>query len=320
MDEFGLIENYFKGAGPASADVILGIGDDTAILQLPANGKELLVTTDTLVSGVHFPPATAPRALGHKALAVNLSDIAAMGATPHWFTLALTLPVADAAWLEGFAAGLVRLAENSAVALVGGDTTRGPLSITVTVIGSAPAGKSVRRGGARPGDLVCVTGRLGGAALALAHRDDSRIGEGGMHYLRERLDYPLPRLAEGNRLRDHASAMIDVSDGLAADLGHILAASGVGASLDSARLPLAPVALDDNERLDCALFGGDDYELCCTLTAAEHARVMQAWDPAWAPLTVIGEIEAGPGLRLRTADDSTRPLETRGYRHFDDDD
>ncbi|AXQ29055.1 thiamine-phosphate kinase [Solimonas sp. K1W22B-7] len=311
MDEFALIRRYFARLTPHRADVALGIGDDCALLQ-PTPGLQLAVTSDTLIAGRHFPEATAPADIGWKALAVNLSDLAAMGAEPRWFTLALSLPSPDAAWLEGFAGGLRELAQISGIALVGGDTTRGPLSITITAMGEVPPGQALRRDGARPGDRICVTGTLGDAALALRLLERPGLPP----QLRQRLDRPTPRLAAGLGLRGLATAALDLSDGLAGDLGHILAASGVGAEIDLKTLPasahfngLAPVEL----RSELQLRGGDDYELCVCLPpeAVEEAR--QRLD---VPLTEIGRITAEPGLRSVDTSGDKQNQEACGYRHF----
>ncbi|MDM4770058.1 thiamine-phosphate kinase [Solimonas sp. SE-A11] len=311
MDEFSLIRHHFARLTPASDDVILGIGDDGALLQ-PSSGMQLAVTSDTLVAGRHFPESTAPADIGWKALAVNLSDLAAMGAAPRWFTLALTLPTADAAWLEGFAAGLRDLALSSGIALVGGDTARGPLSITITAMGEVPPGQALRRDGARPGDRICVTGTLGDAALALRLLEQPGLPS----VLRQRLDRPTPRIAAGLALRGLATAALDISDGLAGDLGHILAASGVGAEIDLEALPasahfngLAPA----EGRTELMLRGGDDYELCVCLPPEAVEEAQQRLD---VPLTEIGRITALPGLRSVDTAGSLQAQEACGYRHF----
>ncbi|HEY0914657.1 MAG TPA: thiamine-phosphate kinase [Solimonas sp.] len=311
MDEFSLIRRHFAGLTPARPDVVLGIGDDAALLR-PSPGMQLVVTSDTLVAGRHFPECTAAADIGWKALAVNLSDLAAMGAEPRWFTLALTLPDADPQWLEGFAAGLRELAQPSGIALVGGDTTRGPLSITITAMGEVPPGQALRRDGARPGDRICVTGTLGDAALALR-----RLEQPGLPaQLRQRLDRPTPRMAAGLALRGLATAALDISDGLAGDLGHILAASGVGAEIDLGALPgsahfngLAPA----DGRAELMLRGGDDYELCVCLPPEAVEEAQQRLD---VPLTEIGRITAEPGLRGLDASGSLQPQQACGYRHF----
>jgi len=311
MDEFSLIRRYFAALTPGRADIALGIGDDCALLQ-PPPGQQLAVTSDTLIAGRHFPEATAPADIGWKALAVNLSDLAAMGAEPRWFLLALSLPAADEAWLSGFAAGLGELARDSGIALVGGDTTRGPLSITITAMGLVPPGQALRRDGARPGDRICVTGTLGDAALALRRLDDAGLPP----LLRQRLDRPMPRNAAGIALRGLATAAIDVSDGLAGDLNHILLASGVGAEIELSRLPasahfngLAPAA----ERASLQLQGGDDYELCVCLPADQVEEARRRLD---VPLTEIGCIAAEPGLRVLDTNGQPLTFAARGYTHF----
>ncbi len=321
LSEFNLIERYFTGRGPRRDDVVLGVGDDCALLRVPG-GMELAVSIDTLVAGVHFPEDTPPAAIGHKALAVGLSDLAAMGALPAWATLSISLPRVDEAWLEPFAAGLFALAEAHDVALVGGDTVRGPLVITLQLHGHVPAGTALRRGGARAGDLIYVTGTLGDAGLGLAvaqgriapPADDAR-------YLRGRLDRPQPRCETGIALRGLASSCIDISDGLAADLGHILDASGVGARLELARLPSSPELRrhgDETQAWRLALSAGDDYELCFTVPPAHAAEWERRSAGQACGSTRIGLIEAAPGLRLQRPDGSLLPLAHAGYDHFDD--
>lgn len=320
MDEFGLIQRHFLGLTSAQAGVVMGIGDDAALLQVPA-GQELAISTDTLVAGRHFPHQTAPEAVGWKALAVNLSDLAAMGAEPRWFTLALSLPEADEAWLSGFAAGLKALAEPHRVALVGGDTTRGPLAITITALGLVPAGQAIRRCGARAGDLVCVTGTLGDAALALRRLGLAPQGAADAA-LRERLDRPTPRLAAGLALRGLASAALDLSDGLVGDLRHLCAAGGLGAELDAEALPQSePFAelgsgLSGEQRFELQAQGGDDYELCVCLPPARLAEAQARLAALNLPLSVVGRMQAEEGLRLRYPDGQSTPITATGYRHF----
>lgn len=316
MSEFSLIRDHFARLGALRADVALGVGDDCALLRVPP-GAELAVSIDTLVRGVHFLPDCDARALGHKSLAVGLSDLAAMGAGPAWATLALTLPGADEAWVAAFAAGFAALAEAHGVALVGGDMTRGPLSVTVQVHGLVPAGDGIRRSGARPGDLVCVSGTLGDAPLALAL---IQAGEPVPEALRERLERPLPRVGLGRALRGVATAMIDLSDGLAADLGHILEASGsLGAEVRLGDLPLsAAVARRVAESNDWTLpaAGGDDYELCFTVPPERAARIAGAARAGGCPVAVVGRVTAGVGLTfLRPDGTSWRPRQA-GYDHF----
>lgn len=310
MDEFALIRRYFTTLTPPAADVALGIGDDCALLRVPS-GMELAVTTDTLVAGRHFLPSAQPSDIGWKALAVNLSDLAAMGAEPRWFTLALTLEAADDAWLAGFAHGLRELAARHGVALVGGDTTRGPLAISITAMGLLPAGAALRRSGARAGDAVCVTGTLGDAALALALRGGP-LAPG----LRARLDRPEPRVAAGLALRGVAHAVIDLSDGLAGDLAHVLAASGVGATIEAGTLPMSPAFAQHaaTDRLALQASGGDDYELCICLPPDQVHAARARLD---VPLTVIGQVTARPGLRFVDAAGATIDAPSHGFRHFE---
>lgn len=320
MDEFELIRRYFAELTPPRDDIALGIGDDAALLR-PPRGHEVVVTTDTLIAGVHFPDDTDPQAVGWKALAVNLSDLAAMGAEPRWFTLALTLRMADPEWLAGFAAGLGALARGAGVGLVGGDTTQGPLSITITAMGTVPAGKAIRRAGAKAGDAICVTGTLGDAALALRLGQGEAGGRGeaksaDLESLRVRLNRPAPRVAVGAALRGLAHAAIDLSDGLAGDLGHILAASGVGAEIRADKLPMSPAfkALSEPDaRVELQVSGGDDYELCICLAPADVAKLRRRLD---LPLTEIGRIVKGKTLSVLGAKGRKLAIEPFGYRHF----
>ncbi len=301
--EFEIIRRYFSR--PAR-NAPLGVGDDAALLK-PAAGCELAVSTDLLLEGRHFAVRAEPRALGHKALAVNLSDMAAMGAGPRWATLALALPSADEAWLAAFAEGFYALAARFKVDLVGGDTTRGPLAICVTILGEVPAGTALRRDGAKPGDDVWVSGELGGAALALEHAENARAAK--------RLHEPEPRVALGERLRGLASAAIDVSDGFAQDLGHILERSGVGAQVRYADLPKFPIRDAALERR-CVLAGGDDYELAFTAPPAARAAIAALAAPLGVALARVGSIEAG-APRLRLLDAQGREMEiAAGFDHF----
>jgi thiamine-monophosphate kinase len=295
-----LIRRYFDR--PAR-DAVLGIGDDAALLKARP-GMELAVSTDMLVEGRHFRAGADARRLGHKALAVNLSDMAAMGAAPRWATLALALPRADARWLAGFSAGFFALARRFGVDLVGGDTTRGPLCISVTVIGEAPQRKALRRDGARPGDGIWVSGRLGGAAYALARPRDAAAAK--------RLHRPEPRVDLGLRLRGVATAAIDVSDGFAQDLGHILARSGVGAVVQYESLPKHRIADAKLERR-CVLSGGDDYEL--VFTARAGARIDAIARSLKLKLTRVGSIGRARGLQILDRD-GRRVVPERGFDHF----
>jgi thiamine-monophosphate kinase len=324
--EFRLIDRIRELTAQSRDDVRLGIGDDAALLAVPA-GQELAVAIDTMVEGVHFLPGAVPADLGWKALAVNLSDLAAMGATPAWALLALTLPrdgAAEAArgFVDGFAEGFAQLAQAHRLALVGGDTTRGPLAVSVAVHGFVPPGKALRRAGARVGDLVMVTGTLGDAAAGLhllqnggPHARDS--GQGA--YLVERLHRPAPRVAAGLALRGRASACLDVSDGLLADLGHLCAASGVGAEVESVLLPRSPALLglfDEASALDFALGGGDDYELCFTVPAALAAEVQADLARLGCGATRIGRIVEGEGVRVRGEGGAWLAPSRRGWDHF----
>ncbi|WP_295882145.1 thiamine-phosphate kinase [uncultured Thiohalocapsa sp.] len=315
VSEFDLIRRCLTGVGAARDDVRVDVGDDCALLRVPP-GRELAVGIDTLVAGVHFLPDCDPAALGWKALAVNLSDLAAVGAEPAWATLALTLPAADEDWLAAFARGFGELAAAEDVRLVGGDLTRGPLTVTVQAHGFVPMDHALRRDGARPGDLVCVSGALGDAGLALRHL---LAGEPVDDYLRRRLERPTPRVALGEVLRGLATAAIDLSDGLLSDLGHVLAASGCAARVELDRLPLtdqvaAAVAAADDWTLPLA--AGDDYELCFTLPRAAAGQLPVLAAAAGCPLTTIGEIESGSGLRCVHADGTPWQPRGRGYDHF----
>lgn len=317
LGEFQLIERFFTCPSVTRADVALGVGDDCALLRVP-DGMLLAVTMDTLVEGRHFPSGTDPAALGHKALAVNLSDLAAMGAEPAWVTLSLSLPSADETWLAAFANGFLALAGCHGVQLVGGDTVRGPLAVTVQAHGFVPPAQALRRDGARVGDTVYVTGTLGdaGAGLRVALGELS-LPEYDASLLCTRLDRPEPRVAWGRALRGLASAAIDVSDGLAADLGHVLKASGVGATLRLDALPVSESlcrALGVEEARRLALTAGDDYELCFTAPAA-HAAAIAALP---FPCTPIGHIEPAPGLRVLDGQGRPIRLASAGFDHFGD--
>ncbi|MBS0558302.1 MAG: thiamine-phosphate kinase [Proteobacteria bacterium] len=311
MAEFDLIERIRARCNVSRDDVILGIGDDAALLEVPA-GHALAVSTDTLVADVHFPLEAAAFDVGWKALAVNLSDLAAMGAEPAWATLALTLPAADAAWVDGFAEGFAALARQHRVALIGGDTTQGPLSITVTIQGFVRADVALRRSGARVGDAVFVSGTLGDAAAALRK---TQSGSACDPRLLDRLHRPTPRVGLGMALRGRASACIDVSDGLVADLGHICAASGAGAQIDADALPASTAlreVFDAPTRRGFQLAGGDDYELC--FTAAQADLACMAGDDC--PIKCIGRIVAGEGVSVRDAQGRAIDVPRAGWEHF----
>lgn len=321
MDEFALIARYFQRPVRDPA-VRLPIGDDAAVVAA-APGMELAFSVDMLVEGRHFLPDVDPAALGHKTLAVNLSDMAAMGATPRWALLACALPDNDEAWLGAFSGGMFALANRHRVALVGGDTTRGPRNLCVTIVGEVPIGAAITRGGARAGDDILVSGRLGDAALALAALQGHVALDGeALAALRQRLEWPEPRVALGERLRGVASAGLDVSDGLTGDLGHVLAASRVGAIVELPLVPRAP-ALDAllgtalrPLALQCLLAGGDDYELCFTAPPSARPRLAALAQELGLPLTRIGSITAEPGLRIRDETGALLPDLPRAFDHF----
>ncbi|MGH8377666.1 MAG: thiamine-phosphate kinase [Gammaproteobacteria bacterium] len=317
MDEFELIHRYFSTGSVRRDDVTLGIGDDAAILQAP-EGHELAVSVDSLVAGVHFPAGLAADSVGHRALAVNLSDLAAMGAQPAWALLALTLPENDERWLANFAHGFFALAQRFGVALVGGNLACGPLNVSVTVHGFIPAGQALSRKAARPGDHIFVTGYLGDAAAGLeelragvsAHDQDQCV---------RRFGFPEPRITAGLGLRGIASSMIDISDGLAADLSHMLEASRVGARIDLERLPLSPSLLKQHSREQAqalALSGGDDYELCFSVPPERLALLDTRKATLGCTVTPIGEIAVAGSLRVTRQDGSDWPLNRTGYKHF----
>ncbi len=324
MDEFELIQRYFSR--PA-AKAVLGGGDDCAVLQT-APGMQLAISTDMLVAGRHFFPDVDPQALGHKALAVNLSDLAACGARPLAFTLALALPQAQAEWLEPFAAGLLALADAHGCELIGGDTTRGPLNLCITVFGEVPGDASaptrtqaLLRSGAQAGDDVYVSGTLGEAALGLQHQlGRLQLDPAVAAACRARLERPTPRVALGLALRGVASACADVSDGLLGDLGHILARSGVGAQVDYAAIratcPWADSGIDAQRLADCVLHGGDDYELVFTAPPQRAGAVAAAAQSSGTPVRRIGCIQAQAGLRLLDAQGRPTESPARGFNHF----
>lgn len=314
--EFDLIARYFTR--PAF-NARLGVGDDAALLALRP-GMELAVSSDMLVSGRHFFPDVDPYLLGHKTLAVNLSDLAAMGATPRWALLSLALPAAEEAWLEPFSRGLFDMAYRFEVSLVGGDTTRGPLNLSITILGEVAEGQALRRSGAKPGDEIWVSGSLGGAALGLRcllHEVDLEDSDLDLCLLR--LHAPEPRVALGHALLPVARSAIDISDGLLADLGHILERSGVGADLEFHRLPAhSAVASRLHTPLarQCLLAGGDDYELCFTAPAEKAHMVLAAAASAAVPVTRIGRITAQTGLRVWAEPGRLMEIKESGFDHF----
>lgn len=318
LSEFEIIERIFRRGGNRS-DVVLGIGDDAAVVRVRPE-QCLAIATDTIVEGVHFPIGTDAADIGYRALAVNLSDLAAMGAEPTWANLALTLPAADQKWLQSFANGFFELADRHQVQLIGGDTTRGPLSISVTLHGWLEHAPGLRRNGARVGDEIIVSGTLGDAAAGLACiMNKEKFAATVAATLAMRFLRPNPRVELGRFLLSRAHSAIDVSDGFLADLSHILRQSGVGATVRTADIPISSVlsgSVPSAQALNHALNGGDDYELCFTLQPARWAEV-----DAWAKehgitLTKVGCIEAHPGLRLIDADGKPVDHHISGYRHF----
>ncbi len=316
MDEFALIRRFFTRPATTRDDVSLGIGDDAALLRVPP-GQELAVSTDSLVSGVHFPPDLPADAIGHRALAANLSDLAAMGATPAWVLMALTLPTADEAWLEAFSRGFFILAKRHGLALVGGNMARGPLNVTLTVQGLVPQGAALTRSGARVGDLIYVTGHPGDAAAGL---ELLQAGAADMqHACVQRFAYPEPRIAAGTALRGIASAAIDVSDGLLADLGHLLETRGFGAKLSLERLPVSKELLglhSEEEAWELALTGGDDYELCFTVHADKAAAAEAALQAVGCAATCIGAVESDAGIHCIGHQGQVQVYSRSGHRHF----
>lgn len=316
MSEFDLIRRHFTRATPGA---LLGVGDDCALLQVSL-GKVLAVSSDMLVSGTHFFADADPFLLGHKTLAVNLSDLAAMGAVPRWATLAISLPAVDEDWLAQFSAGFFALAGRYGVDLVGGDTTRGPLNLCVTIFGEADAARALRRSGAQIGDEIWVSGRLGDAALALAHLQDKiALSEAEYAACASALHQPQPRVALGLALCGIAHSAIDISDGLLSDLGHILNGSQLGAEIDFSALPISSLLhrfLDLPLGRQCALAGGDDYELCFTVPAARREEVLCIASQLDLPLTRIGRIVASRGCLVQDAAGNPITLEGGGYDHF----
>lgn len=317
MDEFEIIRRYWKPLGSGSGPgVIRGIGDDCAELAVPG-GQHLIQSVDTLVSGVHFLPDIPAEDLGWRAMAVSASDLAAAGATPWNALLAITLPQSDEVWLEGFARGLGEACRAFELPLVGGDSTAGPLTITLLVQGLCPRGKSLTRSGARAGDLICVSGTLGDAGEALQWlQSDARTDSEAVTAVKHRYLRPMPRLGLGLSLRQHASACIDLSDGLLADLGHIMKSSAVGGTLDLSEIPMSAAlrSLAGDKALQLALTAGDDYELC--FTWPEQAGDPRQLDSAGVPISVIGRIEAEPGLRFENPPENWLAPASQGYSHF----
>lgn len=318
MKEFELIKNYFTEQVVKRKDVLLGIGDDCAIVT-PAEKQNIAITTDTLVSGVHFPHNTSPRAIGHKAIAVNLSDLAAVGAEPSWVSVAITLPEIDEQWIDEFCTGLFELCEYYNVQLIGGDTTQGPLSITVTAQGVVPADQHISRSGAKTGNWLYVTGEIGDAALALRHvLGRTELDNNIFTKVKERLDFPMPRVLAGQALRNYATSAIDLSDGLMADLAHICRSSKVGANIVLENLPLSNAlmeAVGQEKAIELALTGGDDYELLFTVSEDKKVGMETALANSGVNVTCIGQLN--PSNKITTTLNSKpTAINAVGFEHF----
>ncbi|MGI2065466.1 thiamine-phosphate kinase [Shewanella sp. MF08487] len=318
MKEFQLIECYFSNRGPTRRDVKLGIGDDCALVQ-PAENKSIAISCDTLVENVHFFPDMPPAALGYKALAVNLSDLAAMGAEPAWMTLALTLPDVDETWLSGFSEGLFEAADYYGIALIGGDTTRGPRAINITVHGQVPQGKALTRHGAKAGDWIYVTGTLGDSALGLdIIRGAQQASAENKAFLVNRHYCPTPRVLAGQALRSLASSAIDLSDGLISDISHILKAAAVGAIVDVNCIPLSQAmreTVSEEQALGYALTGGEDYELLFTVPESQKGALETTLNHTGTKFVRVGQICAGSKLKLQLNGEPFTPP-YYGFEHF----
>lgn len=319
MGEFELITSYFAKAGSPRTDVHCGVGDDGAVLQV-RDGYDLVVTTDTMVVGTHFFADVDPRALGHKLVAVNVSDLAAMGAEPSWLSLALTLPVIEPDWLSAFAAGLHETAEYFNCQLVGGDTTKGPLSLTMIAKGQVPRGKAIKRSGAKVGDYIYVTGTLGDAALGLRLvQGVQQISKKHQAHILQRFHYPTARVALGQALRSVASSAMDISDGLAGDIYHILQRSAVGAYIDVQKLPLSQAlkdSCDSAQAMQLALSGGEDYELLFTVPETKRGALDVLLSPYGVPVTCIGRITGQTGKLELKAGEQAFTYQHKGFEHF----
>lgn len=319
MGEFELIQRCFAEAGRKRADVAIGIGDDGAVLQV-REGCDLVITTDSMVEGIHFFPDVDPRSLGHKLVAVNVSDLAAMGAEPCWLSLALTLPKVDEDWLTAFAEGLSETADYYNCQLIGGDTTRGPLSLTMIAKGLVPKGKAITRSGAQNGDYLYVTGTLGDAALGLQLvQNKVEVSKKHRAHILQRFHYPTARVALGQALRNIASSAMDVSDGLAGDLLHILRRSKVGAVVDVSKLPMSQALKDScnaEQALQYALSGGEDYELLFTVPENRRGSLEVLLSPYGVPVTCIGRITGAVGKLEFKQGDVPFVYQHQGFEHF----
>jgi thiamine-monophosphate kinase len=318
MKEFELIKRFFTEQAIKRKDVLLGIGDDCALVS-PSERQNIAITTDTLVAGVHFPHETSARAIGHKSIAVNLSDLAAMGAEPTWVSLAITMPEVDLQWIEEFCIGVFELCEFYNVQLIGGDTTQGPLSITVTAQGLTPFDKHITRSGAKPGDWIYVTGEIGDAALALKDIfNEVNVAPEYREQIRHSLDFPPPRILAGQALREYASAAIDLSDGLISDLEHICESSKVGANIVLEDLPISNALRDSvsiEEAFDIALVGGDDYELLFTVSEDNKVGMETALANSGNIITCIGQLNGSDRITT-TLDSKPVAINVKSFEHF----
>lgn len=318
MKEFEIIKEFFTEQAVNRKDVIMGIGDDCAVVSSTAN-QNIVVTTDTLVAGVHFPLNTSPKAIGHKAVAVNLSDIAAMGAKPSWISLAITLPEINEEWIKEFCKGAFDLCEFYNVQIIGGDTTQGPLSITITAQGITPENNFLSRSGAKAGDWIYVTGDLGDAALALKHYQEGVLSiSESIESVQQKLDFPKPRVLAGQTIREYASSAIDISDGLLSDLGHICKASQVGANVVLDSIPLSETMKESQSienAIDFALNGGDDYELLFTVSEDKKVGLETAIAHSNNIVTCIGQINATQTITT-TLNNKAVPIKSSGFEHF----
>jgi len=317
VNEFDLIRRFFANISYGDKRVVVGIGDDGACMDIP-DGKQLVVSCDTLVSGVHFRADWSPYDIASRVIRVNVSDMAAMGATPAWITLALTLPSNDVPWLTSFSRGICDTMARYNLALVGGDTTRGPLTITATVHGLVEKNKALRRDGAKSGDKIYVTGKLGGAGLAVAFLDKKLPNPQHKRILMDALLHPEPRVDLSVYLQRYATAAIDISDGLSGDLNHILVASGVGACIEQQSIPVHPLVetYQTSQAVDFTLSAGDDYALCFTVSPHNEQALLAALAKAQKRVYCIGSIEKQGGLRMQYTNGEIRALKPQGYSHF----
>ena len=319
MREFELINTYFSDRGPKRKDVVLGVGDDAALLRVPED-KLFVVATDTIVENVHFFPDTSARSVGHRCLAINLSDFAAMGAEPAWASVALTLPKVDEQWIKEFTQGLFDVADYFNVQIIGGDTTQGPLAVTVSLKGYVSEGKAMLRSGAKVGDWIYVTGELGASALAVKSKlDDLSLSEAATTQVFKKFDFPKARIAAGQVIHHVASSAIDISDGLIQDLQHILNSSQVGAEIHIDKLPIEMAvkeSVSESEAIELALMGGEDYELIFTLSESEKRFLEQNAAAMGVKTTCIGQIKSGESIKLLKENEPYPMPDISGYQHF----